>query len=140
LPQAQIEARAAQRLGPLSTPGRVHFCESLVLYRLLAPLAAGPGLANFVESELGPLLSHEGQQGADLLHTLDAYLQVNGNKIAAAQKLHLQRRSVYYRLERIEEMLGRSLDDPEQRIRLYLALRAREILGAQAGRSEERRP
>jgi purine catabolism regulator len=46
-----------------------------------------------------------------------------------AQKLHLQRRSVYYRLERIEQLLGRSLDDPEQRVRLYVALRAHEMLG-----------
>jgi purine catabolism regulator len=130
LPQAQAEARAAQRLGPVSGSGPVHLYDDLVLYRLLSPLSTGPGLANFVEGELGPLLSHEGQQRAELLHTLNAYLQANGNKIATAQALHLQRRSVYYRLERIEELLGRSLDDPEQRVRLYVALRAHEILEA----------
>jgi purine catabolism regulator len=133
LPQAYTEANAAQRLGPLSGAGRVHFYDALVLYRLLSPLAAGPALANFVEGELGPLLANESQQRAELLHTLDAYLHANGNKIATAQTLHLQRRSVYYRLDRIEELLGRSLDDPEQRVRLYLALRAHEILEAKVG-------
>jgi purine catabolism regulator len=131
LPQAQAEARAAQRLGPVSEAGQVHLYDNLVLYRLLSPLAAGPGLANFVEGELGPLLSGDRQQPAYLLQTLDAYLHANGNKIATAQALHLQRRSVYYRLEKIEELLGRSLDDPEQRVRLYIALRAQEILDAE---------
>jgi purine catabolism regulator len=70
------------------------------------------------------------------LHTLDAYLQANGNKIATAQALFLQRRSVYYRLERIEEMLGRSLDDPDQRVRLYMAMRAYELLDARVGGAE----
>jgi purine catabolism regulator len=138
LPQAQAEARAAKRLGPLSGDGPVHLYDDLVLYRLLSPLSTGPGLANFVEGELGPLLSHEGQQPAELLHTLNAYLHANGNKIATAQALHLQRRSVYYRLERIEQLLGRSLDDPEQRVRLYLALRAHEILEASGNEPDAR--
>ena len=131
LPQAQAEATIALRLGPLSGPGSLHRYENLVLYRLLSPLASGPGLANFVEEELGPLLACGEQQRSELLHTLDAYLQANGNKIATAQALFLQRRSVYYRLERIEELLGRSLDDPDQRVRLYMAMRAYELLDAQ---------
>jgi purine catabolism regulator len=130
LPQAHIEAGAAYRLGPLSGSGPVHFYDALVLYRLLSHLAGGPSLANFVEDELGALLSPGDQPSADLLHTLDAYLQANGNKIVTATKLHLQRRSVYYRLDRIEALLGRSLDDPEHRVRLYIALRAYEMLQA----------
>jgi purine catabolism regulator len=132
LPRAEVEASAAQRLGQSSNAGRVHLYDDLVLYRLLSPLTAGPTLANFVGGELGPLIEHDDQHRGELLHTLDAYLQANGNKIATAQKLHLQRRSVYYRLERIEQLLGRSLDDPEQRVRLYVALRAHEMLGRDA--------
>jgi PucR family transcriptional regulator, purine catabolism regulatory protein len=130
LPQAHVEASAAQRLGPLSGKGPAHFYDALVLYRLLSHLSGGPSLANFVEEELGALLSPGDQASADLLRTLDAYLQANGNKIATAQRLHLQRRSVYYRLERIEALLGRSLDDPEQRVRSYIALRGYEMLQA----------
>jgi PucR family transcriptional regulator, purine catabolism regulatory protein len=131
LPQARIEATTAVRLGPLAGPGPVQFYENLALYRLLSPLASGPSLANFVEDELGSLLECNEQQRTELMHTLDAYLQANGNKIATAQALFLQRRSVYYRLERIEELLGCSLDDPDQRVRLYMAMRAYELLNAQ---------
>jgi purine catabolism regulator len=130
LPQAQNEAIAAQRLGPTSGTGRVHFYDDLALFRLLSPLGTGPTLANFVEGELKPLIEHDERQNSELVETLDAYLRCNGNKIATARMLQLQRRSVYYRLERIEQLLAMSLDDPELRVRLYLALRAREMLGA----------
>jgi purine catabolism regulator len=132
LPQAQSEASAAHRLGPSSGGGRVHLYDDLVLYRLLSPLGSGPTLANFVEDELKPLIEHDERQNSELLQTLDAYLRANGNKIATAKTLQLQRRSVYYRLERIEQLLGSSVDDPELRVRLYVALRGREMLAAAA--------
>ncbi|MDX6653760.1 MAG: PucR family transcriptional regulator, purine catabolism regulatory protein, partial [Solirubrobacterales bacterium] len=130
LPQAQSEARTAHRLGPSSSSGKVHFYDGLVLYRLLSPLGTGPTLANFVEDELKQLIEHDERHNGELLLTLDAYLRSNGNKIVTARALQLQRRSVYYRLERIEELLGGSVDDPELRVRLYVALRGREMLMA----------
>jgi purine catabolism regulator len=130
LPQAQSEARTAHRLGPSSSSDRVHFYDGLVLYRLLSPLGTGPTLANFVEDELKALIEHDERHNGELLQTLDAYLRSNGNKIVTARSLQLQRRSVYYRLERIEELLGGSVDDPELRVRLYVALRGREMLMA----------
>lgn len=128
LPQAYSEALGAYRLGPSTDVGRIHFYDDLVLYRLLSPLGVGPTLANFVESELNQLIEHDDRQNGELLPTLDAYLRSNGNKNLTARALHLQRRSVYYRLERIEQLIGGSLDDPELRVRLYVALRGREIL------------
>ena len=131
LPQAYLEALAAYRLGPSADVGRVHFYDDLVLYRLLSPLGIGPTLANFVESELEQLIEHDDRQNGELVRTLDAYLRSNGNKNLTARALQLQRRSVYYRLDRIEQLIGGSLDDPELRVRLYIALRAREILLAE---------
>ena len=73
-------------------------------------------------------MAYDAEHNSDLLKTLDAFLQSNGNKAATADALYLQRRSVYYRLTRIEELLGRSIDPADHRVRLYVALRAREIL------------
>jgi purine catabolism regulator len=128
LPRALSEARAAQRLAPSEQGCQVQMYDELALHRLLAPLVPGPELANFVEDELGALIAYDEAHSADLLRTLDAYLQANGNKIATAEILHLRRRSVYYRLERIEQVLGHSVDLPDRRARLYVALRARELL------------
>jgi PucR family transcriptional regulator, purine catabolism regulatory protein len=85
-----------------------------------------------VESELGELITYDEEHHSDLLSTLDAYLQNNGSKAATAGALFLQRRSVYYRLTRIEELLGRSIEPASHRVRLYLALRANEVLQATA--------
>jgi purine catabolism regulator len=135
LPQAYAEALASHRLGPATNAGYVHLYDDLALQRLLTPLQTGPDLANFVEAELGTLIAYDEQHNAELVHTLDAYLQCNGAKAATAELLHLQRRSVYYRLERIEALLDRSLDTPVHRVRLYVALRARELLTARPPRT-----
>jgi purine catabolism regulator len=128
LPQAQKEARAANRSGPSTSNDRVYFYDDLALLRLLSPLDAGPTLANFVERELNPLFEYDKRRNSELIGTLSAFLAVNGSKIQAARMLQVERRTVYYRLERIEELLGISLEDPEIRIRLYLALRALEVM------------
>jgi purine catabolism regulator len=129
LRRAYAEAQTASDLGPAMSTEPVHHYDDLVLHRLLTPLArTGPQLANFVESELGDLIAYDAQHNTDLLNTLDAFLQSNGNKAATADALYLQRRSVYYRLTRIEDLLGRSLEPADHRVRLYLALRAREVL------------
>ena len=133
LHRAFPEAQTAHRLGPTTGPDTIHHYDDLVLHRLLSPLLqAGPELANFVESELGELITYDDEHRSGLLATLDAYLQANGSKAATAEALFLQRRSVYYRLTRIEEILGRSIETPDHRVRLYLALRARELLDSRA--------
>lgn len=131
LPRAFQEARTAHRLSPLDVTVQVQMYDELALHRLLAPLVAGPELATFVEGELGDLVAYDERHSSDLLRTLDAFLQANGNKQLMGQLLHLRRRSVYYRLERIEQVLGCSLDRPDRRARLYVALRGRELLNDQ---------
>jgi PucR family transcriptional regulator, purine catabolism regulatory protein len=128
LPRAFHEARAAHRFAPAGQTIGVQMYDELALQRLLAPLLNGPELANFVEGELGELIAYDAAHNADLVRTLDAYLQANGSKIATASLLHLRRRSVYYRLERLEQTLGYSIDAPDRRARLYVALRGRELL------------
>ena len=128
LPRAYREAVMAHRLASLGSSTPLQNYDDLALLRLLAPLSAGPELATFVESELGELLVYDEGHNSELVKTLDAFLQANGNKQEMAELLHLRRRSVYYRLNRIEEILGYSLDISDRRARLYVALRGRDLL------------
>lgn len=123
---------AARRLPDGGSRSVVHF-ESLGLTQLLSGLAEGPELARFVDYELGALLEHDRTHGAPLLPTLAAYLGENGSKVATAKRLGVERRTVYYRLERISALLGRRLDDPEVQLRLDVALRGWEVLSAGRG-------
>ncbi len=110
-----------------TTPRTVHFAD-LGLQHLLIRLAEGPELARFVESELSPLLDHDARRKTVLVTTLRAYLDCGGHKSRAAEALSIQRRSLYHRLERIEEILRVNLGDEETLLRLSLALRSLDLL------------
>ncbi len=107
--------RTAHRLGLrgwIPDPGQ------LALERLL--LADEPLADATVRRELGPVLADE-RLGEELVETLQAYFDAGENVTAAARRLHLATRTVAYRLERIESLLGHPLDGEHGR-RLSAAL------------------
>ena len=54
-----------------------------------------------------------------------AYISHRGNAAATARALHLHPQTVRYRLGRLRELLGESLDDPDAHFELEAALRSR---------------
>ena len=139
LPHAFTEAREAGAYGK-GSEGGVHHYERLGLDTLILRLRESAELPQFVEDELGPLLDHDSRRNPKLLPTLQAYLEHGGNKSATAKAIHLERRSLYHRLERISDLLNRDLDDAEIRTRLFVALRALPILRRGSGHREDRLP
>ncbi len=131
LPTAVEQARSAASVAVARPEKAVHRFDDLGVLRLLASLAGGPELARYIEDELGPLLKHDAKATNPLLPTLRTYLSCDGNKSQAAQVLFVQRRTLYYRLERITALLGRSLDDPDTRQALIFAVRGHDLLQRQ---------
>ena len=128
LPDAARQARTAASVAAAREhPTALHF-DRLGVLRLLVTLAQGPELKRYVSDELGPLLRHDVGDANPLLPTLQAYLAADGNKSRAAEALFIQRRTLYYRIERLNSLLGRSVEDPEVREGLSLALRALELM------------
>jgi purine catabolism regulator len=99
--------------------GRLHV--DLLITRLLGNEA----LERFVLRRLEPLEVHDQQRKSELIRTLEALFDHNGNKTDTARALFLERQSLYSRLERIEELLGESLEDSSTRLGLHLALHVR---------------
>jgi len=66
----------------------------------------------------------EGRKG-DLVESLFAWLSRHGQWDTAAADLGVHRHTLRYRMRRVEELLGRSLDDPDLRAELWVALRVR---------------
>ena len=132
LRRAIEQAADATRFGrAIPEPGVHHFAD-LGVFHLLLPLAQGPHLASYVESELGPLLTHDSTAAQPLLPTLRCYLEHSGRPSAAAGALHIQRRTLYHRLARLTRLLGRDLDAAEVRLRLLVALRGLDLLRRQS--------
>ena len=138
LPQAFYEADECLRYARLAGSPGIHHIELLGLHRLLLSLADRHELAAFIENELGSLLSMDARSREALLPTLRAILECEGNKVEAARRLSIERRSLYYRLERLERALGRSLRSADTRLALAVALRALDLTEDRA--RGERRP
>jgi hypothetical protein len=80
----------------------------------------------FVASELGPLT--EQSEGAERLRsTLLGFLAHGCSHVRAAQALHMHQNTVYNRVRRAEELIGRTVG--EHRVELQTALMLAETLG-----------
>jgi DNA-binding PucR family transcriptional regulator len=108
--------------------GWIDDADDLAVERLL--LLDESLLEKIVQRELGPLLA-ESRMGGEFVETLRVYFEAGENMREAARRLHLAPRTVAYRLERIEELLGRPIDG-ESRPRLSVALMAYRALGLPA--------
>lgn len=122
------EARRALALGKDTMPrGHTHFFGDLGIYPVLFPLWGSRESVSFVEETLGALLAYDQQNHTELVTTLDSYLAHGSNLNRTAETLHLHRNSLAYRIRRIEEVAGVSLDDSENCFRMQLALKLHRL-------------
>jgi PucR C-terminal helix-turn-helix domain/GGDEF-like domain len=100
------------------------------VYRLLfRALASEPGEVRlFYEETVEPLTAHDLQYRTDLIGTLEAYLDNDGNMNATARALYAHRHTVAHRLGRVRELTGLDPAVSEDRERLGLGLKAYRIL------------
>jgi len=91
-------------------------------------LGAAPALAARLErTALAPLAALPPATRERLLETLEAWLRHRGAASPAAAELHVHAQTIRYRVGRLRALLGERLDDPEGRLELELALRARRL-------------
>jgi purine catabolism regulator len=88
------------------------------------PLLADEAVRAFADGTLRSLREHDATGRGDLVASLQAWLSRHGQWDAAAADLGVHRHTLRYRMRRVEEILGRSLDDPDVRMELWLALKA----------------
>lgn len=130
LARSHQEARQALRLTRRAgSRGRVVSYRSLGAFRLLLEVQSPEALQRFVNELLGPLLHYAQSRDTPLLETLEALSAARWIRRAAARQLGIHINSMAYRIERIEALTGLQLDDPETRVALSIALRARAMLG-----------
>jgi DNA-binding PucR family transcriptional regulator len=81
-----------------------------------------------VNSRLQPLIAHDKKHGTQLIQTLDAHYQARCSPSRTAATLHVHVNTVYYRLNRIRELLGFDFSAPRRALDLQVALLARRLL------------
>ena len=119
---ALAAARAARR------PAGVAAHDAVGIRRMLMEWYASDTVRASVRDQLSPLEKLGPGRADTAIRTLATYLDEQGSVIRTAQQLHLHRNAVANRLRTITELLDVDLDDPDQRLALQLACRAR-LLG-----------
>ncbi|MFC9640392.1 PucR family transcriptional regulator [Streptomyces mirabilis] len=133
-PAGPIAAAAAYKQAEQALSVARRRGRSLVEHEELAagsvlPLLADDAVRAFADGLLRPLNEHDATGRGDLVASLRAWLSRHGQWDAAAADLGVHRHTLRYRMRRVEEILGRSLDDPDVRMELWLALKATTAAG-----------
>lgn len=97
-------------------------------FTLLLALQDDDALRLYSDGLLEPIERTEGEYGGELLRSLEAFIENNGNWERAARGLYCHRHTLRYRMRKVEELTGRDLSRATDRIELWLALRARELI------------
>ncbi|MFD5337219.1 PucR family transcriptional regulator [Streptomyces hawaiiensis] len=116
--------QARQALSVARRRGRVLVEHERMAAGSVLPLLADDAVRAFADGILRPLNEHDATGRGDLVASLRAWLSKHGQWDAAAAELGVHRHTLRYRMRRVEEILGRSLDDPDVRMELWLALKA----------------
>ena len=108
---------------------RVATYRDLGSFQLLLSLQDDEALRLFCDSILGPIEASEGAYGGELMRSLEAFIEENGQWERAARRLYCHRHTLRYRIRRVEELTGRNLGSARDRIEFWLALRGRQLVG-----------
>ncbi|MFC5291222.1 PucR family transcriptional regulator [Actinokineospora guangxiensis] len=125
--QARAALDIAERLG---LPGRTHRAGDLLVYQVLSRDSAA--LADLISVVLLPLRTVRGGPGP-LVDTLAAYFAAGQVTAACARQLNVGVRTVTYRLSRVRDLTGYSVDDPAQALSLHIAVLGVKLLGWPTG-------
>ena len=87
-------------------------------------------LEGFVRSVLGPLIDRDESKSSELVESIRAFIEAAGRWEQGAETLGVHRHTLRYRVRQAEELLGRDLTEAEDRLEIWLALKALEILRA----------
>jgi hypothetical protein len=121
--QAKQAARIAAAVGRAGPVARWH---DLGGYRTLAQLPMDGEAAASLDPRLTALLD---QADDPMVTTVETYLDLAGDAKASAQRLSLHRGTLYYRLQKAEQMAGVDLRNGDDRLALHLGFKLARLIG-----------
>jgi hypothetical protein len=125
-PEALRLADIARACLPAGTKGVAAYEDHPVRALLASDADTGWRTARIV---LEPVLALDPEVRALLLETLRVWFAAGGSAAEAAKALFCHRNTVRNRLQRLEELTGRSLEDPRGLAELFMASEAMSLLG-----------
>ncbi|MGH3068346.1 MAG: PucR family transcriptional regulator [Streptosporangiaceae bacterium] len=121
--------RTLETLRRLGRSGSVTAFADLGIHRLLLQVPDLSELRAFADDVLGKLTRADRDRHCEYRTTLACYLRENSSPQRAARFLHVHPNTVAYRVKRIEEITGLSLDSYRDRLTTQVALEILDALG-----------
>ncbi|WNB93347.1 PucR family transcriptional regulator [Bacillus sp. NEB1478] len=105
------------------------FYEDLHMYRVISLFKQQENLHEMMREYLSPVIEYDRKYNGKLMQTLKAYLACSGSKKETAKKLFVVRQTLYYRIEKLERLLGKDfITNFEKRLAIELMLFVNDYL------------
>jgi purine catabolism regulator len=109
---------------------RIASGDDLGAYRLLMGAQPRPVLESFVRSVVGPLLDRDAERGSELFASVRAFVEAGARWEEGAAALGVHRHTLRYRIKQAQELLTSDLSSPEDRMEIWLACKATDLLSS----------
>ncbi len=132
LKQMQICFKEATRCISLShkLKKRDHllFYDQLGLYNLFLGIENEEILSQYCRQLLGKLIAYDQENESELILTLRHHLEANCNIMETSKRMYIHRNTIKYRLQRIEEITGKNLNETMHRTCFQTAIMIHDYL------------
>jgi hypothetical protein len=119
--QALLAARVSASVPGV---GDVASWNSLGAFRALVQLPPGERCDSCLDPRLDKLLAADG----DLAQTVETYLDLGGDARRTAEQLNVHRATLYYRLNKAQQLTGANLRDGNDRLALHLSFKLARLI------------
>lgn len=110
------------------TGKKVMTFDELGIYKILCQDYLTDELEDFYNTTLKALDDYDRKKSTELVKTLEAYFECNGNLTKMSEHLFTHYNTILYRINRIEEITGMKLDNPNDRLNLEIALKIKQLI------------
>ena len=104
------------------------FFNTLDTIKLLYPLKDDKEIQNYYDKTIKKLERYDEKHGTNLMETLETYFKYNSKKTVVANKLFIHVETLRYRLNRIGEITGYSLDNSEGIFALQMGIKLKRLI------------
>lgn len=123
-------ASEALSIGKRLGKSELTFYEDLYVQRLISLLNKQGHLEDFIDDYIGSVLEFDVKHKSEMLTTLRVFLEVNGSKKEAANRLFIVRQTLYHRIEKLNDLLGDDFMQSEKRLAIEFAVHAHKFVAS----------
>ncbi len=108
----------------------IHF-DDLGIYRIFHLDEMEGELQQFYRDTLEPLVIYDKEKGSELVKTLQMFFECGGNLKKVSEEMFTHYNTIVYRMQRIKNITGLNLENPNERLNLQVSFKIFEMLNAE---------